>query len=320
MKLSQNFLFALLFVLISIVVLSIISYPKNQPQTSKISVVVSFYPLAEFAMQVGGDLIEVTNLTPAGLEPHDFEPTTQDLVKINQADIFIFNGNGLDAWAEKLHHELEEKGIVTLEMSEVVNNQSTDSSWKNWFKVYAHETIDTETSADPHFWLDPVIAQQMVKLISQKLIEIDLTNKAIYQTNTDNYVKSLIDLDNLFKTGLAECQSNEIIVSHDAFNYLARRYNLLTHEISGISPEEEPSPGKLADLAKLAKEDNIKYIFFESLVSPKLAQTLAQEVGAETLVLNPLEGLTSEETKMGQNYISVMQSNLTNLKTALECK
>lgn len=173
---------------------------------------------------------------------------------------------------------------------------------------------------DPHFWLNPINAEKEVDLIADALVKIDPAHETAYNQNRDAYKQQLAELDQEYKTGLVQCQQHLIVTSHNAFNYMANQYGLTTLYILGLSPDEEPSPKTIADVATVARQKNIKYIFFESLVSPKLSQTVASEIGAKTLELNPIEGFTDQEIAQGKNYISQMQANLANLRIALQCQ
>ena len=276
--------------------------------SGKISVVASFYPLADFAGHVGGDRIHVTNITPAGAEPHDYEPTPRDIAAAYQAQLFIYNGNGVDAWAEKIAPELARRGITLIKMSEHLDSLKTDAS------------ASAGESYDPHFWLDPVNAQKETGIIAETLVKIDPAHESAYRQNESNFMAELAQLDQEYRAGLAICRIREIITSHNAFNYLAKRYNLTTIYILGLSPDEEPSPQTMARVADTARQKHIEYIFFETLVSPKLSETIAREIGARTLTLNPIEGLADEDIRAGKDYISVMKDNLVNLKMALACQ
>ncbi len=272
---------------------------KNKPEqiSATIKITASFYPLAEFARQVGGDRVEVINITPAGVEPHDFGPTPKDVATLFLSKVFIFNGAGFDPWAEKLKPDLEQKGVTVVNMSK-------------YFDV-----MD-----DPHIWLDPVLAKKEVEVIKDALVRVDPSNNSEYTNNAARYVEQLSILDDKYKNGLASCEIRDAVASHAAFGYLAKRYNINVISIAGISPEKEPSPKRMAEIAQLAKQKNIKHIFFETLVNPKLSETIAREIGAKTLVFNPLEGLTNKEISAEKNYISVMEKNLENLRVALICK
>ena len=164
------------------------------------------------------------------------------------------------------------------------------------------------------------MAKKEVEKIAQAIDQADPNNKSFYDQNTKNLEDKLDQLDNEYKTGLTSCQSKDIVTSHAAFGYLGTRYGLNQVAIAGLSPDEEPSSKQLVDVADFARKNNVKYIFFESLVSPKLSETIAQEIGAKTLVLDPLEGLSDDNIKQGKDYFSVMRDNLANLQTALQCK
>jgi zinc transport system substrate-binding protein len=173
---------------------------------------------------------------------------------------------------------------------------------------------------DPHVWLDPVLAKGQVERVRDGLSQADPANGAAYAENARAYMAKLDGLNDQFENGLRDCARRDVVVSHAAFAYLTSRYRLTMVPVMGVAPESEPSPAELASLVRLAKRRKVKYIFFETLVNAKLAETLAREVGAQTLVLNPVEGLTKEEAGAGKSYLSLMEDNLRNLRTALECK
>lgn len=308
----------ILGIILAISIVAVIGLTRSRTITStnKIKIAGSFYLLAHLAEQVGGDKVQVSTITPSGSEPHDFEPTPQDIVTIQSSALFIINGSGLDPWAEKVATDLPAKGIEVLKMSENIELLNTEEPEDH----QEEEEANHEESTDPHFWLDPVLAQKQIELIAAKLSQIDSHNTEHYKQRAASYSAKLQELDTNYKNSLANCTKREIITSHAAFGYLAKRYNITVHSISGLSPEIEPSAKELVELTQLAKEKDIRYIFFETLVSPKLAETLAREVGAQTLVFNPIEGLTAEELKAGSTYLSIMEENLENLKLALDCQ
>ena len=272
----------------------------------KIAVVGTFYPLAHFASQVGGNLVSVVNTTPAGAEPHDYEPTPQDIASSYRAKVFIMNGGGVDTWAERIAPDLKAKGVQVVDMQDTI--------------VLSAAPSGSETTLDPHIWLDPVLAEREVGLIRDVFVKADPVNAVVYANNAASYIAQLQTLDEEYQAGLASCRLKDIVTSHAAFGYMAKRYGLTQIAIAGLSPDAEPSAQQLAGIAQLAKKNNVKYIFFESLVSPKLAQTIATETGAQTIAFNPLEGLTDKEISSGETYLTVMQDNLNKLRLALECK
>lgn len=298
----------LLLVLLGVVVVAsiVLLSQRNQPSSSNTFVVnTSFYPLYYFASQIAGAQADVRVLTPPGTEPHDYELTSQDLVSIEKGKLLIINGGNLEPWANDILRNLTTKTVV----------------------VVAGENLTTLTVQtgeqkiiDPHIWLNPVFAQNQVKNILQGFIAVDPQHSSLYESNAQKLLEQLNQLDTRYRKELQNCQHRDIVTAHAAFGYLAKEYRLNQVAIAGISPDEEPSAKKLAELARFAKDKQIKYIFFESLVSPKLSETLAQEIGAQTLVFNPLEGLTTEEIKQGKTYFTEMEQNLKNLKIALACQ
>jgi len=278
---------------------------KTLTPTSKLQVVASFYPLYFFSEQIGGDKANVTNIVPAGAEPHDYEPTAQDMVKMENSRLIVLNGGGLEAWGNNIKQNIDAKNTTIVTAGEGLTTQQV--------------TENGQTENDPHIWLDPPLAEKMVDKIVQGFVQVDPTNRYYYEANGNALKIKFFALDSAYKQGLSNCQEKNIITSHAAFGYLATTYSLNQMPIAGLSPDAEPSPQQLANIVKFAKDNKVKYIFFESLVSPKLAQTIATEVGAQTLVLNPIEGLSDQDLAQGRNYLTVMQENLINLEIALQC-
>ncbi|MDO8425586.1 MAG: zinc ABC transporter substrate-binding protein [bacterium] len=278
----------------------------------RVHIAASFYPLAEFARQVGGDAVTVETLTPAGVEPHDVEPTPRQVAGALDADLLLVNG-GIDAWAVGLIPAAEARGAATLAMSEVVGGLLPAIA-----DEHDEEDGDAEVF-DPHFWLSPVHAQRAVTAILDTLVEIDEDRAEQYRTNATAYLGTLAALDHAYADGLAQCERRVVVASHASPAYLAAAYDFELLPIAGRSPDAEPSAGALATLARVARSRGVRHIFFETLASPALAETLAREIGAQTLVFNPLEGLTDAEIAAGESYVSIMQENLANLRTAMAC-
>lgn len=284
--------------------LAIIKLPKKEVAPvleNKITIVTSFYPLADFAQKIAGNKAEVINITPAGSEPHEYEPTPKDLALIYDSKLFIYNGINLEGWVDKIIPDLINSNVKVVKASEGIN------------------TIGEGIKSDPHIWLDPVLAQQMVVNIRNGLIAIDPENTNHYMQNADQLIVNLISLDQKYKTTIFNCDQKDIVTSHEAFAYLSKRYGFLDFSISGMNPDEEPSPQKLSELVNLVKEKKVKYILTETLVSPKFADTIAKEAGVTTLSFNTIEGLTPDELAKGEEYFSIQEQNITNLKLALEC-
>ncbi len=306
---DKRFISAGALIMVVLLGLFFIKSFKNQTNSSqntkKLQITTSFYPLFFFTSQIVGGKGDVQNITPSGAEPHDYEPTAQDIARIERANLLILNG-GVEAWGDKIKDNLKGTNTQIVVAGETLLSRDL--------------TENGQTAKDPHVWLDPTLAKKEVEKITQAIDQADPNNKSFYDQNTKNLEDKLDQLDNEYKSGLSDCGSKDIITSHAAFGYLAQRYGLNQVSIAGLSPDEEPSAQALADVANFAKEHNVKYIFFEKLVSPKLSETIANEIGAKTLVLDPLEGLSDDDIKNGKDYFSVMRDNLANLQTALQCK
>ncbi|HVZ67248.1 MAG TPA: zinc ABC transporter substrate-binding protein [Patescibacteria group bacterium] len=302
------FVAGILFIAILIYILKsgLFSHTTNKTASNKsVQVSASFYPLYFFASQIGGDKAVVNNITPAGAEPHDFEPSPKDIAGIENSQLLVLNG-GVEGWGDKVKNNLKGKSTVIVTAGKDLLTKSL--------------VEEGQSIKDPHVWLDPKLAKVEAAKITDGLASVDPKNKDYYITNQNNLNNELDKLDSEYRIGLANCEKKDIITSHAAFAYLAQEYGLNQVAISGISPDEEPSTKQLAEVAKFAKDNNVKYIFFESLVSPKLSQTIANEVGAQTLVLDPIEGIPDDNIKKGDNYFTIMRSNLKNLEIALQCK
>ncbi|WP_342417650.1 metal ABC transporter substrate-binding protein [Paenibacillus sp. FSL R10-2782] len=290
----------------------------NQAQTTdsgkKLKVVTTFYPMYEFTKQVAGDHADVTVLIPAGAEPHDWEPSAKDMAQVKDADVFVYNGI-VEGWAEQALSSASNDKRVVVEASKGLNLMEGTAEEEG--EAHAEEGHAHDHVLDPHVWLDPVLAQKEVESIKAGFISADSANKADYEKNANAYIAKLKKLDTEFKTALKDVKRKDFITQHAAFGYLAKQYGLTQVPIAGLSPEQEPTPDKLAGIIKFAKGNNVKTIFFETLVDPKVAETVATEIGAKTDVLNPLEGLTDEDKQKNLDYLGVMKNNLEALKKAL---
>lgn len=293
------------FLLIVAAVVAILStYKSPSNETRALKVTASFYPLAFFASEIGGEYADVQTVTPANVEPHDYDPTAQDIIRLHTSDVVIINGGGFEPWSDALLSDLSEETVVVTVSDGLATLQ--------------HEE-DGKSAKDPHVWLSPVLAKEIAQKIGSAFETADQQHAEYYAARTEDLAERLDLLHAEFQASLSSCQHDTIVTSHAAFGYLADAYGLRQISVTGISPESEPSAEELRGIADFARANNVEYIFFESLVSPKLSQTIANEVGAKTLVLNPLEGLTQEQEAEGNNYFTEMRRNVENLKIALVC-
>lgn len=261
-----------------------------------VTVVASFYPVAWAAGEVGGDRVTVANLTPVGTEPHDLELTTDRVDEVLDADVVLVMGDGFQPAVEDVAARRDRATVELL--AEVVGE-----------------------GGDPHIWLDPILMSALVDEIAAALTEADPSGRGTFEANAQGLQHRLAELDTQYEEGLARCESDVIVTSHDAFGWLARRYGLAQEAIAGIDPGAEPDPQRLAELADLARAEGVTTVFTETLVSPEVAHALAREAGGlETEVLDPLEGLAGEDAREGADYFSVMADNLTKLERALRCE
>jgi zinc transport system substrate-binding protein len=269
--------------------------------SGKATVLASAYPFAWAAEQVAGPDATVTDLVKSGAEPHDIELSPRQVAALQQADLVIYL-HGFQAAVDAAVPDA--KRGAALDLTGVVDVQPPDSGL----------TVATKGGADPHVWLDPTRMRAIVQSVATRLAEQDPKHAAGYTARARTTDAKLAALDGLLRQSLQHCARTDIVTSHTAFAYLARRYGLHQIGIAGLSPDAEPAPRRLAQVATFAKRNHVTTIFFESLVDPKLAQTVASEIGARTAVLDPIEGV-----KHGDDYLSVMRRNAATLHTALGC-
>ena len=260
------------------------------------TVVAGFYPLAWAAERVAGDGAHVVNLTPAGVEPHDIELTPRDVEEIESADAVLYLGHGFQP-------ALEDAAGGRAGSVDLIEGQELLAGGDE------HENDDG--GFDPHVWLDPDRFAALVTRIGEALGEPE---------SAAALAAELDELDGELEAGLADCERREIVTSHAAFGYLAEAYGLDQIALTGVSPEAEPGPRALEDLIDRVRSEGATTVFFESLVSPELAETVARETGARTAELDPLEGLTQDELDAGEDYFSVMRANLSALREGLGCR
>lgn len=273
-----------------------VSQEVDAAAEKKIRIIASFYPLYDFASHVAGDKADVSSLVPAGVEPHDWEPTTADVLKAKSADLLVINGAGFESWADSIGAR---KVINTSEGLEL------DAD---------HDGVD------PHIWLDPVLAKHQVESIRTALAQVDPENAAYYNENATRFTARLDSLDQFIRSEFSDCEKTDFIAFHDAFSRFAARYGLVQHGVHGISPEGEILPQRIQEVIELANSLDINIIYSEELVDNRLAEVIASEIPqGRVLVLSPIEGIDRDEAASGIGYIEKMQQNVANLKEGLKC-
>lgn len=271
---------------------------------SSLSLAAGFYPYAFLAQRIGGDGVEITNLTKPGGEPHDLELTPQQVGALSETDLVVYSAGFQPAVDEAVEQQASDRAFDVLSAVEL---RTADEGG------HGEEAGHTE-SADPHVWLDPQRLATIGTALADRLAALDQDGAEGYRSRAEELSAELTELDDELRAGLGTCQRRQIVTSHDAFGYLADAYGLEQVAVAGLSPEDEASPQRLAEVAAQAEEDGVTTIFFEELVSPKVAESLAREVGATATVLTPREG--APETG---DYVTAMQENLATLRTALDC-
>jgi len=289
---------------------------NDSASEKKLQVVTTFYPMYEFTKNIVKNKAHVDLLIPYNIEPHDWEPTPKDIGNIQSADVLVYNSPSMETWISSIKKSLDKSQPLFVEASEGITlMEGTEGEEEDHDEGEHHD--EDEHMLDPHVWLSPVLAQKEVQTITTALIKQDPKNKTYYEKNSQEYIQQLKELDEIYRKTLNDAHYKEIITQHAAFGYLAKEYGLIQVPIAGLSPSEEPSPAKLGELKKFAKQHHIDVIFFEETTSPKIAQTLARELGAETKVLNTIEGLSKKDQEKGLGYIEIMKENLTSLEKSI---
>ena len=303
---------------------------EQDSEAGDLKVMASFYPMYDFAVKIGGDKAVVTNMVPSGTEPHDWEPATTDIKNLEEADLFIYSGAGMEHWVDGVLAGLGNKKLVSAEASEGISLLPDHDEEEEQAEEGNAEAGNTEEHAeeeehghghgefDPHVWLSPMKAKKEMENIRDAFIKADPDNQDYYETNYETYAAKFDELDQKYKDALSDLPNKDIVVSHEAFGYLCDAYGLNQVGIEGLSPDSEPDPARMAEIIDFVKANHVKVIFFEELVSPKVANAVAKEAGADVQVLNPLEGLSDEELQDGADYFTVMENNLKQLEAALK--
>jgi zinc transport system substrate-binding protein len=274
-----------------------------------VTVVAVFYPLEWAAARVGGEAIEVSSLTPPGAEAHDLELTPQDVATVSEADLVILLEGFQPAVDEAAASEAGDRAWDA--------GQAADLSLAAADHRGDGEEGHDAAAHDPHFWLDPLRLASVGDALAERLAEVDPDAADTFERNAAALRADLEQLDQEIETGLADCAVRTLVTSHDAFGYLADRYGLEVVGISGLSPSQEPEPAQLAQIAELVDSEGVTTVYTETLVDPSVAETVADEAGVQTAVLDPVEGLSDESA--GEDYLSVMRANLVTLREGQSC-
>ncbi|TAL13779.1 MAG: zinc ABC transporter substrate-binding protein [Frankiales bacterium] len=279
----------------------------------RLDVTVGFYPYEFVAARVGGDDVSITNLTQPGGEPHDLELSPRQVASLQETDLVLYTAGFQPAVDEAVEQSANDRSLDLLTAVDLLAGSDEHGHEEEGEHAEEGEHTD-EGGSDPHVWLDPARLATIGDAVAERLGEIDPDRAGDYSRRATELRLELEELDGELREGLAGCARTEIVTSHDAFGYLAEAYGLEQVPLAGLSPEDEASPKRLAEVARYAKENGVTTIFFEELVSPKVAESLAREVGATAQALNPLESPPAQG-----DYLTEMRANLQTLRTALDC-
>ncbi|MGY2005140.1 metal ABC transporter substrate-binding protein [Blastococcus sp. SYSU DS1024] len=295
----------------------------------ELSVVAGFYPLEWAAARVGGDRVSVSSLTPSGAEAHDLELTPRDVAAVGDADLLVYLEGFQPALDEAAASEAGDAAWDAGQAADLVEGEHEEHADEEHAEEghadEAHaedehaeeEHAHGDESTDPHFWLDPTRLAAVGDALAERLTELDPDGASTYEENAAALRADLESLDEEMQAGLAGCAVDTLVTSHDAFGYLGERYGLEVVGISGLSPSQEPTPAQLAEITTLVRERGITTVYTETLVDPAVAETVAEEAGVQTAVLDPIEGLTDESA--GEDYLQVMRANLATLQEGQSC-
>lgn len=283
--------------LASILMLSACGSPEGAPPSAddRIPVMASFYPLRFIAEEVGGDLVTVSTLTPEGVDAHDLEISPAQIRSLSESRLVVYSSGFQPAADEAIRQNAPEHRVDAAD----------------------HYDADAAANAlDPHFWLDPTQLIPVADAVAEELSVIDPDNAETYRDRATRLNERLHDLDQQYSDGLAQCERSTVVVTHEAFGYLANRYGFEQAGIAGLDPEAEPSPARIREIGDVAAREGVTTIFYEVLVSDRVARVIADDLGLEVDLLDPLEGQSNPD----EDYIDVMENNLRALRSALGCQ
>lgn len=330
--LSKKIIKKLTFILLIIIFLSSCTSKKteetsdlgNKINEDRLKIVTSIYPMYDFTKKIVEDKAYVENIIPIGTQSHGWEPTPNDIIKLNDADMFIYNGAGMEPWVDDVLNSINNDDLIVVEASKGVELiESTHDHSHEDEHDHNHEDDEDDHHGhshgkyDPHVWISLKNSALEMKNIKNAVSEKDVDNKEFYEQNFAKYEEILVNMDNDFSQKASNFASKYIVVSHEAFGYLCEDYRLEQVGIEGIYADSEPNPQKMKEIIDFIKENKVRVVFYESSDKQKVAKAVADEAGIGIALLNPFETLTKEQIDNGEDYISVMQNNFDELEKAL---
>lgn len=285
----------------------------------RLAVVTTLFPLYDFAKRVAGERADVSLLLPPGAEPHGFEPRPADILRLNRADVFLYTSPAMEPWAADILKGLQNPGLEVVDTS-----RGLAASEGRGDKDPRHDHRDGHgrpAAADPHIWLDFSNAVRMVEAVRDGFVKKDPAGRDVYERNAAAAIEELKTLDERFRAGLQDCEKKLLVNGgHFAFDYMAKRYGFRYVSVYGVSPDAEPTAAELARITRLIRQNGLRHLFHEELVSPKLAETLSRESGVSLLKLHPAGNLTREQLDRGETFRTLMEQNLESLRAGMRCR
>lgn len=291
----------------------IVDSTQSIKETYQLKIIASLFPHYDFARAIAGDFAEVTLILPPGIESHAYEPTPKDIIKITEADLFLYTSETMEPWAQSLIQSIDLNHTRVLDMSVGIDLMAANH------EASINEGVHEEGEYDPHYWLDPQNAIIMVESIKEALIDAMPEQKALFEANASALIMSLEALDQDFSSAFEKTQSKTILSGgHFAFGYFAKRYGLENlSPYVGFSPDAEPTPKRIANLINTIEQTKAKGIFYEELIDPRVATIISEEAGVQMLLLHGAHNISKDELKSGITYIDIMKGNLERLKIGL---
>ncbi|MCR8850908.1 metal ABC transporter substrate-binding protein [Rossellomorea sp. SC111] len=294
---------------------------SQSEEGESISIMTSLYPLQYFAERIGGALVKVEALLPPGSDAHTFEPTSKDMISIAESDLFIYNGLGMESYAEKITHSLKNEDTIMVEATKgvdvIASSHGHSEEGEQEEDGAGHEEEHHHGDYDPHVWLDPNRAIGLAENIRNALIDLQPEHKDTFNQNFDELKKDLESIDTEFTSLAQQSDHPEILVSHAAYGYWEDAYGIEQLAVAGLSPTDEPSQKELKEIIETAKEHSIHYVIFEQNVTTRVAEIIRKEINAKPLKVHNLSVLTESDIENNENYLSLMKKNIKTLEQAM---
>ncbi|MBN8210157.1 zinc ABC transporter substrate-binding protein [Bacillus sp. NTK071] len=305
-------------VLLSITTLLLVACsPKESKKDDGVmDIYTTIYPLEYFAERIGGNDVNAESIIPPGSDAHSFEPTTKTMTKLAESDIFIYNGAGMEGFAEAVKETLQNESVTVLEAADGIHIGETEEEHENHADEDSHDGHD-HGDLNPHLWIDPILSIQLAENIKNTLVDLDPENQEKFEENFKALKDDLTALDDSFNDMVSNAPKKEFLISHDAYSYWESRYGLNQLSVSGLSPSQEPTQKQLEDIIQTAENHNISYMLFEQNATPKPAKAVQQELGLKTLRIHNLSVLSEKDIKNNENYLTLMEKNIQTMKKAL---